>query len=188
MTSSKSQGKSFILATAGVAILAWTGITFLPTDSATAAKGAGGGKPSGTLACAGFYTSNNNQKLRWIFVNNNAAPINIDGFRIYDWDGAKVWDSNDPLYGGTLPTDLNGLIGDTDKTLDGYQTAWYKSEQLLTAGVLPPHTTQNNNHIKLHVDWHADISVAPLAGTTVRHLHLGDGTPWGRSISECRDI
>jgi hypothetical protein len=187
MKSQSSHSKTFILAAAGVAILAWAGITFLPTESVTAKVE----KPqhsSGTVACGGFYTSNNRQKLRWVFINHNAVPIYIDGLRIYDWDGTKVWDSNDSQFGGTLPTDLNGLIGGTDNTLDGYQTAWYKSEQLVGNGILPSHTTAEQNQVKIHVDWHADSNVHKLSGALVRHVHLGDGTPWGRGQVHCSDL
>ena len=219
MESRKSHGKSFILATAGVAILAWSGITFLPTDSVNAKDD----KPtsSGTIACGGFYMKDSSvlitdpfdptyhpQRVRWIFHNLNAEePIYIDRFRVYDWDGALKWDSADTtgVYGGYLPTDLNGLIGSSsdpvnpvdNNALGPFQAAWYKSEVLRKfrdgGRVLPDHdkhTAPNPNqaHIKILVDWHADTNVYPLAGRKTRISLMPGGTSWGRSSSECRDI
>lgn len=200
MKSQSSHGKTFILATAGVAVLAWAGITFLPTDRADAKE-----HSSGTLACGGYYQTDTSvsgspeyhaQRVRWIFHNlNENHPIVIDALRVYDWDGTKVWDSNDANFGGFLPNDLNGLIGSQlgNNVLGPFQTAWYKSEQLVNAGLLPPHDKHtapnpNQSHVKVHVDWHADTNVNPLVGAQVRVSLLPGGTSWGRSQTECRDI
>ena len=199
MSSRKSHGKTFILATAGVAVLAWAGITFLPTDSANAKVE----KPqhsSGTVACGGYYTSDQQHTLRWVFRNHNDTAINITGFRVYDWDGAKVWDSD--AHGELPPRDRNRLIGPPpvdSKTLPAHATAWYGSEDLYGLGVFLEHPESSTppahlrNHVMVHVDWEAatpDTPVDALAGTTVRHLYLNPGKsdPWGRSTSACRDI
>ncbi|MGD8742353.1 MAG: hypothetical protein PVH46_02935 [Granulosicoccaceae bacterium] len=184
MTARKATGKTFILATAGVAVLAWAGITFLPTDSVDAKVD----KPqhsSGTLACVGFYNSDKNQKFRWIFTNQNAETITIDRFRVYDYAGTLVWDS-DVNGSGLVPADQYGHLG-SDNQLEGYQTAWYKSEPLEGAGVLP---SSSGSHVKVHVVWSAASNVDPLAGVTVRHVVVNTelGPALGRSTSPCRDI
>jgi len=107
---------------------------------------------SGTIVCGGNHFDrmggSEAQRTSYIWRNyNTALSINIDRFTIYDATGAVLVDHD----ATTLPRSFNRVMGAGDNTLEPFQTAQYRSIELLG-----PVLRRNQRPITARIEWSAD--------------------------------
>lgn len=102
----------------------------------------------GIVACGGNHFSRlNKTELHttvYILRNyNKVKSIRIKRMRIYDATGSILKDFN----GATLPQSFNAVMGAGDNSLEPYQTAMYRTNELLDE------LTNNKRPIQVHFHW-----------------------------------
>lgn len=107
---------------------------------------------SGTIVCGGNHADRlggtEAQRTSYVWRNyNDSLSININRLTIYDANGAVLVDHD----ATTLPTAFNGVIGGGDNTLEPFQTALYRSADLLGAPL-----ARNNRPITTRIEWSAE--------------------------------
>jgi len=107
---------------------------------------------SGTIVCGGNHTdrlgNTEAQRTSYIWRNyNDSLSININRLTIYDATGAVLAD-HDAV---SLPRSFNRVMGAGDNTLEPFQTAQYRSGDLLGATL-----TRNNRPISVRIEWSAE--------------------------------
>ena len=107
---------------------------------------------SGTIVCGGNHADRlggtEAQRTSYVWRNyNDSLSININRLTIYDANGVVLVDHD----ATTLPTAFNGVIGGGDNTLEPFQTALYRSADLLGAPL-----TRNNRPITTRIEWSAE--------------------------------
>jgi hypothetical protein len=122
-----------------------------PTEQGARAYG-------GTIVCGGnhFTRLDGTEIHTTSYAWRNYDPsisIRINRVRIYDATGAILKD-----YGpGSLPTSFNGVMPFGDNTLEPFQSALYRTSELLDAPL-----TLDKRPIQVHIDWAAHSWVARI--------------------------
>ncbi len=137
---------------------------------------------AGTLYCGGNYSADN--ESRWVLRNyNEFLAIFVERVRFFDASGAVIYDS---AVSG-LPVSDNALLGPGDNRLDAHESTRYRSEDLVTSGVLMP-LPGDQRPIQLVIDWFASGRGVPLDGSLVRRRFAVNGGEIGRHQYDCRFV
>jgi len=136
----------------------------------------------GTVACSGNFRESTDTASRWTIHNlNDSASITLDRMRVYTAGGTNVYDSiNDgPATSATVVP-----FGD----IGPYQTLSFKSEDLITDGLLPAELPGNERPIKVIFDWSSTNSQRVLTPYVLLTRHSISGNGETRHARDCRSI
>jgi len=165
--------KLFLVVYCGFVLSMVSGFSF--ATSSDASKKARGG----TVICSGNFNTASNTRGRWILHNiSQTKSLNLDRMRVYNATGALIYDSN---VNGPAPSSTGvafGLIGPL-------QTIMFRTETLVTAGLLPGNLPSTERPTKTIFDW-SSHSGARMLTPYVLLTRPGPGS--ARHARDCRSV